>query len=483
MSFAPVIANLGWLIAGFAGLMLAPAAVALGYGETRDAAVFAGVAAVALFFGIGMVFATQGGERRIGRRGCFLLVALAWPVLAIIGAAPFYLLDVLSNPTDAIFESVSGLTTTGATLITGLDELGRGVVFWRAWLQWIGGFGTIIIAVSVLTMLGIGGMEVFQSAMPHGDHATVEARVLRSSAVLGWIYATFTAACAVSLWFAGMPTFDALGHALSTVSTGGFSTRDASVAAFDNANVEAVLVVFMLAAAMNFTLYWALVHGRFGVWRYDPECALLIVTAAIATLVAGLLLMHQGTLGGGDALRHGMFSAVSALTTTGFINGGTTMWPTVVPILLLALMFVGGSSGSTGGGAKLIRLILAFKHGRRELARLSHPHGVVRIRYGDRSVPESAIKALWTFFSLFLAAFVLLTVVLSMWGLDPAAALGMALATLTNAGAGLGMVVGPEAGYALLPDAAKWVLCVAMLLGRLEFVTVLALLAPMFWRR
>ncbi len=483
MSFAPVIANLGWLIAGFAGLMLAPAAVALGYGETRDAVVFAGVAAVALFFGIGMVFATQGGERRIQRRGCFLLIALAWPVLAIIGAAPFYLLDVLSNPTDAIFEAVSGLTTTGATLITGLDELGRGVVFWRAWLQWIGGFGTIVIAVSVLTMLRIGGMEVFQSAMPHGDHATVEARVLRSTAALGWIYATFTAACAVSLWFAGMPTFDALGHALSTVSTGGFSTRDASIAAFDNTNVEAVLVVFMLAAAMNFTLYWALVRGRLGVWRRDPECALLIVTAALATLVAGLLLAHQGMLGGGDALRHGMFSVVSALTTTGFTNGGTTMWPAVVPILLLALMFVGGSSGSTGGGAKLIRLILAFKHGHRELARLSHPHGVVRIRYGDRSVPESAIKALWTFFSLFLAAFLLLTVVLSMWGLDPAAALGMALATLTNAGAGLSMVVGPEAGYAMLPDAAKWVLCGAMLLGRLELITVLALLAPMFWRR
>ncbi len=483
MSFAPVIANLGWLIAGFAGLMLAPAAVALAYGETRDAAVFVGVAAVALFFGIGMVFATQGGERRIRRRGSFLLVVLAWPVLAIIGAAPFYLLGVLGNPTDAVFEAVSGLTTTGATLITGLDELGRGVVFWRAWLQWIGGFGTIVLAVSVLPMLGIGGMQVFQSAMPHGDHATVEARILRSTAALGWIYATLTLACAVSLWFVGMPAFDALGHALSTVSTGGFSTRDASVAAFDNANVEAALVVFMMAGAMNFTLYWALVHGRFGVWRRDPECALLIVTAAFATLAAAYLLVHQGAFGGGDALRHGMFSVVSALTTTGFTSGGTTVWPAVVPILLLALMFIGGSSGSTVGGVKVIRLALALKHGRRELARLSYPHGVVRIHYGQHSVPETAIKALWTFFPLFLAAFALLTAVLSIWGLDSSAALAMALATLTNAGAGLGMVAGPEARYALLPDAAKWVLCGAMLLGRLELITVIALLTPMFWRR
>ena len=483
MSFAPVIAFLGWLLALFASAMLLPAAVALAYGEARGAAVFAATASVTLFFGIGLVFATQGAERRIQRHGNFLLAVIAWPLLAVFGAAPFYLLGAVATPTDAFFEALSGLTTTGATVMSGLDEQGRGVVIWRAWLQWLGGLGTIVLAVSVLPMLGVGGMQVFHGAMPHGDHASLEARAIRSAAALSWIYAGLTLACAAALLAAGMPAFDAFGHALSTLSTGGFSTRDAALGYFDDPWIESVLIVFMLAGAMNFTLYWALLHGRPKIFRDDTESRALLGAAALGALGAAYVLARHGTVDIGEALRHGVFAVVSTLTTTGYVNRTIDPWPTVLPILFLALMFVGGSSGSTAGGVKLMRVALAMKQGRRELARLSHPHGVVRIHYGERAVPAPAIQALWSFFILFLASLATLAVVLSALGLDTVRAVSTALVTLTNSGAALPLVAGADASYAVLPDVTKWVLCLGMLLGRLELVTAVVLLTPMFWRR
>ncbi len=482
MSFAPVISVLGWLLALFAAAMLAPVAVSLAYGEPEAAAAFAATAAVTLFFGIGLVIATRGAERRIARRGNFLIAVVAWPLLALFGAAPLLLLDAVATPTDAFFETLSGLTTTGATVMSGLEGRARGIVFWRAGLQWLGGLGTIVLAVSVLPMLGAGGMQAFQSAMPHGDHVTLEARTVRSAATLSWIYAGLTLMCAAALALAGMPAFDALGHALSTVSTGGFSTRDGGLAAFGSPSVEWVLIVFMLAGAMNFTLYGAVLRGRASVFRHDPECRAMFAVAALAALAAAYALARHGPLDGGEALRQGVFATVSMLTTTGFV-GAVESWPTSLPLLFLALMLVGGSSGSTAGGIKFIRLTLAMKQGARELARLSHPHGVARLHYGERPVTAPTIQALWSFFILFFVGLAALAIGLAALGLDPRDAVAMALATLTNAGAGLALVAGPEASYAVLPDAAKWLLCAGMLLGRLEFVMVVALLSPMFWRR
>jgi len=496
VSFAPVIANLGWLIAGFAGLMLAPAAVALGYGETRDAAVFAGVAAVALFFGIGMVFATQGGERRIRRRGCFLLVALAWPVLAIIGAAPFYLLDVLSTPTDAIFEAVSGLTTTGATLITGLDELGRGVVFWRAWLQWIGGFGTIVIAVSVLTMLGIGGMEVFRSAMPHGDHATVEARVLRSSAVLGWIYVTFTVACAVSLWFAGMPTFDALGHALSTVSTGGFSTRDQSIGYYPAA-VHVIVIVFMVLAGVNFSLYFAVVRRKLSsVWR-DPELRTYLVLMTVGSiLVAGSLAGGSITTttgeivtgSAGEAIHYGLFTTVALSTGTGYCIADFDKWPFMAKAVLIVLMFIGGSAGSTAGGIKVIRIWMAFKVMISEIEHVFRPQVVRTVRVGNTIIDNNLklgtlayVLGIILLFAVGSAAVMLLETTLNpSAGCEYTTAATASLAALCNVGPGFG-AVGATANYGWMTSYTKMVLSLLMALGRLEVFAIIVLFTPRFW--
>lgn len=495
MAFASVIALLGRLVTLFAVAMLAPALCALGYGEARAAGVFAGTAAVTVFFGIAMVFATQGAEPGLRRGGDFLLVVLIWPVLAVFAAAPLFLLDVGASFTDAYFEAFSGLTTTGATVLSGLDGELRSVLFWRAWLQWLGGLGTIVLAVSVLPMLGVGGMQAFHSAMPHGDHATIEERARRSALALSWIYALLTAFCAGLLWAAGMSGFDAVAHALSTLSTGGFTTHDGTLAAFGNPLTETVLVFFMVAGALNFTLVWALFNGRFTAIRDDPECYTLLLIILFAALLAMVILNQQGGLGIVEAFRQGLFATVSMITTTGFVNQAgfvhqagfviptVTPWPAMLPILLLALAIVGGSSGSTAGGMKLMRLILAIRQGRRELERLAHAHAVVRIHYGERAVPEPVIQGLWSFFILYIVAFAVLSVVLSAFGLGVEDAVAMALATLTNAGAGLAMVTGPGVGYAMLPDAAKWILCAGMLLGRLELVVVIAVLTPMFWRR
>ena len=483
MAFAPVIALLGRLITLFAGAMLAPAICGLIYGEFPAAGIFAGSAAVTVFFGVGMIFATQGAENRLRSGGVFLLVVLIWPIIAGFAAAPLLLLDAVSTPTDAFFEAFSGLTTTGATVMSGLDDQFRSVLFWRAWLQWLGGLASIVMAVSVLPMLSAGGMQMFRSAMPHGDHATIVDRVQRSTLALSWIYALLTLICAVALWAAGMSGFDAVTYAFSTISSGGFTPHDGFIGDFGNPMIEAVLMVFMVVGIINFTLYWALLHGRPTVFHLDEECRLLYLIILFAALLAILVLHQQGGLGALDALRQGLFSTISMISTTGFVNQLVTPWPAMLPVLFLALVFIGGSSGSTAGGIKLMRLYMAIRQGRRELERLAHPHGVVRIHYGGQAVSEPVIQALWSFFTLYMVTFAGLSVMLSLFGLDPVDAIPMALVTLTNAGAGLPLVTGAEASYALLPAAAKWILCFGMLMGRLELVAVVAVLTPMFWRR
>ena len=483
MAFAPIIALLGRLITLFAGAMLAPAFCALVYGEFRAAGIFAGSAAVTVFFGVGMIFATQGAEERLRRGGDFLLVVIVWPIIAGFAAAPLLLLGAVDTPTDAFFEAFSGLTTTGSTVIGILDDQLRSVLFWRAFLQWLGGLATIVMAVSVLPMLGAGGMQAFRGAMHHGDHATIVDRVKRSAVTLSWIYALLTLICVIALWGAGMSGFDAVAYAFSAISSGGFTPHDGFIGDFGNPMIEIVLMLFMVVGVINFTLYWAILHGRPRVLHTDDECRLLYLIVLFGALLAILVLNQQGGLGALDSIRQGLFATLSMVSTTGFVNQLVTPWPTMLPILFLALVFIGGSSGSTAGGIKLMRLFLAIRQGRRELERLAHPHGVVRIHYGGQAVPEPVVQALWSFFILYMVTFAGLSIMLSVFGVDPGDAIPMALLTLTNAGAGLPLMTGSEATYALLPAAAKWILCFGMLMGRLELVAVVTVLTPMFWRR
>ncbi len=481
MGYATVLSIVGWLLLAWAAAMVLPVLVAVNYAEAGAAGAFAAAALLTGFAGGILVIATRGVGRRVSRREAFLLAVVAWVVLPAFGALPFSFTGVAPSPTDAYFEALSGLTTTGASVLGDPAALPRSILFWRALSQWIGGLGTIMLALAMLSLLGVGGMQLYRSALPRGERDTLELRLLEASRSIWWIYALLTALCAVLLWAAGMTPFDALCHALSTLSTGGFSSGAGALVPTRSPLVEAVLVVFMLAGAMNFTLLWALFHGHPRPLREDPELRYLLGVAAFAaaTISAVLLLAHAGA---GESLRLGIFSAVSMLTTTGFLAEEAGAWPSALPVLFLALMMMGGSTGSTAGGLKLMRVALMLKEGWRELGRLAYPHGVVRLHYARQAIADSDLGTVWGFIIVYLLCFVLVSLGLAWFGLDLRTALAASGAALSNTGPGIAMVTGDGAGYAAMPVGAKWLVALAMLLGRLELFTLLALLSPGFWR-
>ena len=484
MAYAAVFSVLGWALIGFAGAMLLPAFVGFGYGETALAQTFVAAAGLSVFAGGALVISTRGTVSLVSRREGFLLAVLAWAVLPLFGALPLYFGGAIPAATDAYFEAISALTTTGASVMTNLNGAARSVLFWRALMQWLGGLGTIMLAIALLSLLGLGGMQLYRSAMPRGEQDSLATRLKRSANAIWWIYASLTLVCAILLWLAGLPAFDALCIAFSTLSTGGFTTREGSIAAFDNPLAELVLVAFMLIAAVNFTLHWAAAHGRWRFYREDPELKVLAFTlaGAVVAVAAVLMLVRDDSLLG--AGRSGLFMAVSFLTTTGFHGAASgAAWPTFVPLLVIALMIVGGSTGSTAGGLKLMRLSILFKEAGRELDRLSHPHLVRRIRYGQSAVSDEAMRAVWSFFILYVFCLVATMVALAALGLDMRSALVAAAAAFSNTGPAFELASTAGAGYGALSGGAKWVLCVAMLAGRLELFAVVVLLRPALWRR
>jgi trk system potassium uptake protein TrkH len=387
--------------------------------------------------------------------------------------------------TDAYFEALSGLTTTGATVFDSVEVLPHGLLFWRSLLEWIGGFAAVLLALNILSFGSLGGMNLFSSASPRGARDALDVRLAHSARALGSVYGALTLSCAVLLWLAGMPPFDAVNHAMSTLSTGGFSTRDASVAAFDSGLIEIILILFMVLAALNMTLHWVVLQGRWPRHHRDPESQSFVAVAGVGLgLVAAAFYFLAGD-GPFAAARSAVFTVVSSLTTTGFIAAPAAefaLWPGLVPIVLIGLILIGGSTGSTAGGVKLMRLLIFFKLAGRELARLSHPHGVVRLRHGQATLDETTLRAVWGFLMIFLTAFAAITVALSLLGFELRAALVTAALTISNAGAALPSV-GGGIEYAQFSTGAKWVLAISMVAGRLEVVTILAFLSPTFWRR
>lgn len=494
MAYGAVLAVVGWAMSLFAVAMLFPLLVALGYGETRAAGSFFASALVTLFIGGGLIMATRGDEKTVSRREGFFLAALAWGALPVFGALPIYFSGAAGSVVDAYFEALSGLTTTGATVLQGLDELPRSILFWRALMQWIGGLGAILLAVAILSLLGIGGLSLYRSAIPRGERDTMAGRLRHAVESIWWIYACLTAVCAVLLWLFGMPPFDAVCHAFSALSTGGFSTRDGSVGAFGSPLLEFTLAIFMLIGAINFTLHWAAVNGRVQAYREDPEFKYLIGLVLVVTiLVTGALVLSDGT-GAFDAVRNALFVAISVVTTSGFLPaeidaagtaaGGGLAWPTFLSMLLLILVLVGGCTGSTAGGVKLMRIAILLKQGSRELRRLSYPHGVVALRYGETPIGEPAMRGVWSFFIVFMLSFAGISLGIAACGVDFRTAVAAAAGAVSNAGPAMAYVSGGGSNaYALLPDSAKWWVAVGMLLGRVELFALLTLLNPAFWRR
>ena len=466
----------------FSLTMLPPIAFSLFYNDQSWLPFVEGFA-LTLVAGFIIWLPVHRSRKDLRLRDGFLVVAAFWTVLGTFGAAPFYFAEAPSmSLTDAIFESMSGLTTTGATVLTGLDQLPLSVLYYRQQLQWLGGMGIIVLAVAVLPMLGVGGMQLYRAEAPGPVKDTkLTPRITETAKALWYVYLAFTIACMLSYRLAGMGWFDALCHSFSTVAIGGFSPHDASMGYFDSALVNSVAIVFMFVAGINFSLH-------FFAWRYvsikhyfrDPEFrAYSFILISLSLVVLVTLFEHRGLDNPGDTIINGIFQAVSIATTTGFTTENFALWPTALPVLLIFASFVGGSAGSTAGGIKVIRWLLIYKQGAREVARLVHPNAEIPVKLGNSAVQPRVVDAVWGFFSVYIVVFGAMLLAMMATGLDQVTAFSAVAATLNNLGPGLGDVT---SGFMSVSDTAKWISVVGMLLGRLEIFTLLVLITPTFWR-
>ena len=482
MNWTVVQRILGLLLMMFSLTMLPPIVFSLYYDDQSWLPFVEGFA-ITLAAGLLFWLPVHRSKKDLRLRDGFLVGAAFWTVRGTAGAAPLYFSDVLSlSFTDAVFESMSGLTTTGATVLTGLDDLPMSILYYRQQLQWLGGMGIIVLAVAVLPMLGVGGMQLYRAETPGPVKDTkLTPRITETAKALWYVYLAFTITCLIGYRIAGMGWFDALCHAFSTVAIGGFSTHDASIAYFDSAAIDFIAVFFMFVAGINFSLH-------FFAWRYvsikhyfqDQEFrAYSFILIVLSSVVVASLFFYRGFDDPFDTILAGVFQAVSIGTTTGFTTENFSMWPAALPVLLILSSFIGGSAGSTAGGIKVIRWLLVYKQGVREIARLVHPSAEIPVKLGSKAVSSRVVEAVWGFFSVYIIVFGVMLLAMMSTGLDQVTAFSAVAATLNNLGPGLGDV---SSGFMSLSDTAKWISVVGMLLGRLEIFTLLVLITPTFWR-
>ena len=442
-------------------------------------------AAAGLIFGAGFIswLPARRQKRDLRIRDGFVITVLFWLVLGSAGSVPLALSEQLNlSMTDALFESISGLTTTGATVIVSLDHLPKSVLFYRQQLQWLGGMGIVVLAVAILPMLGIGGMQLYRAETPGPvKDAKLSPRIAETAKALWLIYLSLTTACALAYWISGMAIFDAICHAFSTIAIGGFSPYDASIGHFNSVSIETVAIVFMVISGMNFSLHFIAWHNNsLKHYLHDPEWKTYLLFLFGLSLLISLALVENGTYPVNEAFRKGIFEVVSIATTTGFTTADYASWPTFIPFLLLMSAFIGACAGSTGGGIKIIRMLLLYKQGSREIKRLIHPNAVIPIKLGRKPVGSRVIEAVWGFLAAYVLIFAVLMLICMALGEDPITAYSAVGACLNNLGPGLGDAT---LNYSTLSDGTKYVLSFAMLLGRLELFTLLVVLSPSFWER
>lgn len=482
MHYSAIFRILGILMMIFSLTMVPPIVVSLIYADDHHTPF---LAAMGIIFLIGMVvlLLSPRGQKELRVRDGFLVTVLFWLVLSLAGAVPLYLSESPHlSLVDAVFESTSGLTTTGATVIVGIDHLPKSILWYRQQLQWLGGMGIIVLAVAILPMLGIGGMQLYRAETPGPiKDNKLTPRITETAKALWLIYAGLTIACALAYYLAGMNAFDAIGHSFATVAIGGFSTHDLSIGYFDSTAIELICIVFMILSGVNFALHFMAWRSRSVVaYLRDPEFRFYLALLAVVSAFTIFVLISTETYGPGEAFMRGLFEVVSVATTTGFATADFAHWPSVLPFLLFVIAFVGGCAGSTGGGMKVIRVLLIFKQGLREIMRLIHPNAVMLVKLGRRSVPDRVLEAVWGFFSVYMFAFVFLLLGVLATGVDQVTAWSAVGACINNLGPGLGEVA---AHYGNLNDTAKWILSLAMVAGRLEVFTLIVLLTPHFWKR
>lgn len=451
----------------------------------RDESVVSLLKSIAITAGCGLamygLFRSEKTET-ISQREGMAIVAAGWTAVGLFGALPFYMGGEFASFTDAFFESVSGFTTTGSSILTDIEGISKGLLFWRSLIQWLGGMGIIVLSLAILPFLGVGGMQLYKAEVPSPVPDKLKPRIRDTAKILWQVYALFTLVEALLLMLGGMSFYDALCHAFTTMPTGGFSPKGASIAAYDSLYFDIVITVFMLLAGINFSLHYQMLRGKPLAFWQDSECRFFLGLAALLTVVVTLDIWRDAYASLWEALRYGAFQVASILTTTGYATADYETWPAMSQVILLLCMFIGGSAGSTGGGMKCLRIMLCVKFCYKELFCLIHPHAVVRLKIAGKSIPDDVTRSVLGFLSLYILLFAVCAVILAGMGVDFVTAFGAVAATIGNIGPGFG-AVGPVENFAAIPEAGKWLLIWCMLLGRLEIYTVIVLLVPEFWRR
>ena len=422
-------------------------------------------------------------KKELSVRDGFAIVTFGWTFFAVFGALPYLFSGAIPSPLDAIFETMSGFTTTGSTILTEIERLPESLLFWRALTHWLGGMGIIVLSLAILPMLGVGGMQLFKAEVPGPTTDRLKPRIQDTAKLLWGVYVLLTALETLLLMLGGMGFFDAICHSFATLATGGFSTRNASVGAFNSSYIDTVIIVFMVLAGINFTLHFQLLRGKFKDFHRNEELRCYLGIILFATLVIMAFNWSDGVyLNLGDNLRFSAFQVCSIITTTGFGTADYEVWPTISQYILIGLMFIGGCAGSTGGGMKVARILLLFKHSQVQVFRLIHPRAIRLVKLGKRPVDEGVLQAILGFFALFIGTFVAASLLMAACGMDLVSGGAAVVACLSNIGPGLG-TVGPVDNFSQVPAFGKAVLIGCMLMGRLELFTVLVFFFPSFWKK
>ncbi|WP_438280856.1 TrkH family potassium uptake protein [Pseudomonas alabamensis] len=471
---------IGIFLVTLAVSMLVPMATLLIFDRTDDLPSFGWASLITLVAGLAMLAQGRPEQVHLRPRDMYLLTVCSWVVVCVFAALPFLFTQHISY-TNAFFESMSGITATGSTVLSGLDDMSPGILMWRSMLHWLGGIGFIAMAVAILPLLRIGGMRLFQTeSSDRSEKVMPRSHMVAKSIVL--VYVGITVLGSLAFWWAGMSLFDAINHAMSAISTGGFSTSDLSLAKWDIPAVHWVAVVVMILGSLPFTLYVATLRGNRGALVRDQQVQGLLVLLVATWIVLGTWYWLTTNLPWTDALRHVALNVTSVVTTTGFALGDYSLWGNFSLMLFFYLGFIGGCSGSTAGGIKIFRFQVAYILLKANLNQLIHPRAVIKQKYNGHRLDEEIVRSILTFSFFFAITICLIALSLSLLGLDWMTALTGAASTVSGVGPGLGEVIGPAGNFSTLPDAAKWILAGGMLLGRLEIITVLVLCMPAFWR-
>lgn len=480
---------LGAILALTGFTMMVPALIAWGYNEPD---LVGHLQSMGICMGIGIpVWLFTRKSRSLNNKDGFVIVTLSWLLVALAGAMPFYLSGAIPNFTDAWFESMSGVTTTGATIIgnpntlphlpNGIESLTHGVLYWRSFIQWIGGMGIIVFTIAILPLLGVGGVQLFKAEVPGPVADKIRPRVKETAKILWMVYVGLTAAEAILLSISGMSWFDAICHSFTTMPTGGFSTQNASIAAYANPAIHYIIILFMFIAGVNFSLHFRSLTGNIKICFKDPEFLAYIGIMFAATLFIFLNIASAQGEWTHDNFLSSLFQSVSTLTTTGYGSADYEIWPFFSQYLILILMFIGGMGGSTGGGMKVARIIVLVKYAATETRRMVHSRAIIPIRIGDRYIGEDVVRNTLGFFLFYMSIFGITALILTTLNLDIESAIGAAASAIGNIGPGLG-AFGPTDNYALLHPMGKWMLTFCMLLGRLEIFTIMVLFSRTFWK-